>query len=74
LPNNIILLFNINKFDPNPVLVYINKLKLYRFIEHRTLQPLLVKPNDMVTNELVQTKRPKTLPIENENYELVEFE
>ncbi len=28
----------------------------------------------MVTNELVQTKRPKTLPIENENYELVEFE
>ncbi len=28
----------------------------------------------MVTNELVQTNRPKTLPIENENYELVEFE
>jgi len=44
------------------------------FIKHRTLQPLLAIPSDVVTNELVQTKRPKTLPIENENYELVEFE
>jgi hypothetical protein len=37
------------------VLVNINKLKPYRFIENRTLQPILVKPSDLVIDELVQT-------------------
>jgi len=32
LPNNIILLINIDKFEPNPILVNINKLKPYRYL------------------------------------------
>jgi len=44
------------------------------FIEDRTLQPILAKPNDLVTNEPIQTKKPKPLPIENENFEPIKFE
>jgi hypothetical protein len=33
LPNNIILLVNIDKFEPNPILVNINKLKSYRYLD-----------------------------------------
>ncbi len=36
----------INKFDPNPILVNINKLKPYRFAEDHTLWPILAKPSD----------------------------
>jgi hypothetical protein len=32
LPNNIVLLININKFEPNPILVNINKLKPNRYL------------------------------------------
>lgn len=35
--NNTMLLMTIDKFDPNPILVNINKLKPYRFVEDRTL-------------------------------------
>jgi len=44
LPNNTILLMTIDKFDPNPILVSINKLKPYRFAEDHTFQPILIKP------------------------------
>jgi len=44
----------VNKFDPNPVLVNINKLKPYRFMEDQTLQPILTKPNDFLPKELVE--------------------
>jgi hypothetical protein len=37
LPNNIYLLLTIDKFDLNPILVNINKLKPYKFIENKTL-------------------------------------
>jgi hypothetical protein len=47
LPNNIVLLVIIDKFDHNPILVNINKLKPYRFIEDHTLQPILAKPSDL---------------------------
>ena len=30
LPNNIVLLVTVDKFDPDPVIVNINKLKTYR--------------------------------------------
>ncbi len=40
----------IDKFDPNPILVNINKLKPYRFVEDHTLQPILTKPSDFITN------------------------
>jgi hypothetical protein len=46
LPNNIILLVTIDKFDHNLILVNIIKFKPYRFIKDQTLQPILVKPND----------------------------
>jgi hypothetical protein len=53
LPNNIILFVPIDKFDPNLVLVNINKLKPYMFIEGRTLQLVLAKPSDLAIDELV---------------------
>jgi len=37
LPNNIILFVTIKKFDPNLVLVNINFLKPYNFLEEKTL-------------------------------------
>jgi hypothetical protein len=33
VPNNILLLINIDKFEPNPILVNINKLKPYRYLD-----------------------------------------
>jgi hypothetical protein len=41
LPNNTALLVTVEKFDPNPILVNINKLKL---IELRILLPQDSKP------------------------------
>jgi hypothetical protein len=32
LPNNIIMLVNIDKFEPNPILANINKLKTYKYL------------------------------------------
>jgi hypothetical protein len=32
-PNNIILFINIDKFEPNPILVNINKLKSYQYLD-----------------------------------------
>jgi hypothetical protein len=32
LPTNIVLLVNIDKFKPNPILVNINRLKLYKYL------------------------------------------
>jgi hypothetical protein len=32
LPNNIVLIINIDKFEPNPILVNINKFKPYRYL------------------------------------------
>jgi len=74
LLNNIILLVTIDKFDPNPMLVNINKLKPCKFIKYTTLQPLLAKPNDLITNEHVQTKEPKPLHVEPKDLQLVKFE
>jgi hypothetical protein len=36
LPNNIVLLINVDKFDPNPMLVNINKLKPYLPYDNNT--------------------------------------
>jgi hypothetical protein len=74
LPNHIILLVTVDKFDPNPVLVNINKLKPYMFIEEKNLQPVLVKPGDLVTDELVQTIEPIPLLVEPKDSQLVRFE
>jgi hypothetical protein len=49
-------------------------LKLYRFIEDKTLQHVLVKPGDLVTNELVQTKKPIPLLVELKDFQPIEFE
>jgi hypothetical protein len=73
-PNNTVLLVTIDKFDLNPMLVNINRLKPYRFIEDKTLQPILVKLGDLMTNEPVQTKEPIPLPVELEDFEPVRFE
>jgi hypothetical protein len=53
LPNNIVLLVTVDKFDHNAMLVNINKLKPYMFIEDKTMQHVLIKPSDLVTNEPV---------------------
>ncbi len=72
-PNNIVLLVTIDKFDPNPIFININKLKPYKFIEDKTLQLVFANPSDLVTNKPIKTKEPKPLPVENANFELVEF-
>jgi hypothetical protein len=51
LPKNIILLVIVENFDFNLVLVNINKLKPYRFMEDQTFQPILTKPNDFLPKE-----------------------
>ncbi len=53
------------------MLVNINKLKPYKFIEDRTLQPILAKPNDLVTDEPIQTKELEPLHVEPVEFELV---
>jgi hypothetical protein len=55
------------------VLVNINKLKPYKFIEDKTLQLVLVKPSDLVTNELVQTKKPIPLLVEPKDFQPIGF-
>ncbi len=72
--NIIVLLITIDKFDPNLVFVNINKLKPYNFIKNRTPQPILTNPSDLVIDEPVQTKEPELIPIENANFEFIEFE
>ncbi len=61
MPNNSILLVTIDKFDPNLVLININKLKPYKFVEYITLQLVLVKPNDLLTDEPIQIKEANSL-------------
>jgi len=74
LPNNIVLFFTINKFDPNLVLINMNKLKPYRFIENETLQLVLIKPSDLVIDKPIQAKEPIPLVVKLEDFQLVEFE
>ncbi len=51
LPNNIILLLTINKFDLNLILININKYKPYRFAKDNKFQPVLTKPSDFLSKE-----------------------
>jgi hypothetical protein len=44
------------------------------FIEDKTLQPILVKPGDLVIDELVQAKELVPLLIELEDFQPIEFE
>jgi hypothetical protein len=46
------------------MLVNINKLKPYEFIEDKILQPVLTIPSGLVTDELVQTKELEPLLVE----------
>jgi len=74
LPSNTILFITIDKFDSNLVPININNLKPYKFIQDRTLQPILANLSDLVIDEYVQTKELEPLLIENANFEHVEFE
>jgi hypothetical protein len=56
------------------MLVNINKLKPFRFIEDKTLQLVLVELGDLVTNKHVQTKDHVPLQVELEDFQLIEFE
>ncbi len=56
------------------MLVNINKVKPYKFIEYKIPQPVLAKPSDLVIDEHVQTKEHESLPIEHENLQPIEFE
>jgi hypothetical protein len=44
------------------------------FLENKILQHVLAKPNDLATNELVETKEPEPLLVEHEDLQLVKFE
>jgi hypothetical protein len=56
------------------MLVNNKKLKPYKFLESKILQPALVKPNDLTIDELVQTKKLEPLHVEHEDLQHVEFE
>jgi hypothetical protein len=56
LPINIVMLVIIDKFNPNSILVNTNKLKPYKSIKDQTLEPILVKLDDFLLEELVQVK------------------
>jgi hypothetical protein len=56
------------------MLVNINKLKPYKFTEDKTLQPVLVKLDDLITIEPIQAKEPIPLLVEHEDFQLVGFE
>jgi hypothetical protein len=45
----------INKFNRDPILVNINKLKPYKLIYDHTFQPILAKPNDLLPKKMVET-------------------
>jgi len=72
-PNNTILFVTIDKFDPNPMLVNMNKLRPYMFIEDRILQPILVKPSDLVIDEPIQTKELDSQPTELKDFQPIEL-
>jgi hypothetical protein len=55
----------IDKF-PNPILVNINKLKPYRFMENDTFQLVLVKLNDFLSKEPVGITYSSNLFIEEQ--------
>lgn len=74
MPNNNVLFVTIDKFDPNLVLVNITKSKPYTFIENRTLQLVLAKPNDLAIDEPIQIEEPEPLLVEYENLQPVGFE
>ncbi len=63
--NNIVLFITIDEFDPNLVLININKLKPYLFIDDRTLQPIFVNFNDLAIKELVENVVTKLIPIQH---------
>ncbi len=44
----------IEKFDPNPIMVNINKLKPYRYVEDHIFQLVLAKLSDFLLEELVE--------------------
>jgi hypothetical protein len=44
----------INKFNFNPIMVNINKLKPYRFTKDHTFQPILVNRNDFLSKKLME--------------------
>jgi hypothetical protein len=58
------ILLIIDKFDPNLILVLINKLKPYRFVEDHTFQLILIKPSDILLEELVETNHSNNIFIE----------
>ncbi len=63
------LLATIDKFDPNMVLININKIKPYWTIENSTLKPNIVNPNDLLIKEPVEEETNDLLikkSIENE--------
>ncbi len=58
LHNNTILFVTIDKFDPNLVLININKLKPYKFIEDKTLH---LYWSNWVTWSLMNLFKPENL-------------
>ncbi len=59
----------INKFNPNLVLVNINKLKPYRFMEDQTFQPILAKLNDFLSEEPMEVTHSDNLSTKQQVYE-----
>jgi hypothetical protein len=59
-----VLFVTIEKFDPNLVVINMNKFKTYRFIDDNTLQLVLTNPSDLTIKELIENEVFKLVPIE----------
>jgi hypothetical protein len=51
-----VMFVTIEKFDPNLVVININKFKPYWFIDDNTLQLVLTNPNDLTTEEFIENE------------------
>ncbi len=55
LPNNIVLIIYVNNFEPNPILVNVNKLKPYTYV-------------DQIVKGIESSQNQKSLPSIDEDY------
>lgn len=63
-----------DKFNLNPILININKLKPYKFINDNTLQLVFAKPTDLTIEIPIQNEIPKPWHVENDIFEPIVFE
>jgi hypothetical protein len=55
LLNNIVLSVTLGNFEPYPILVNVNKVKPYRYVEHVTTQPIAHTTINQDVNDAIES-------------------